>query len=93
MPPPLSKENKKYIQEVAGTFLYYAQCVDGTMLTGLGSIATQQANLAENTMIKVQQLLDYGFTHPDAIVIYQASDMVLAAHSDASYLSEANACS
>jgi hypothetical protein len=42
-------------------------------------------------MIKVKQFLDYVFTHPDAIVTYQASDMVLAAHSDASYLSEVNA--
>jgi hypothetical protein len=84
--PPLSKENKKYIQEVVGTFLYYAPCVISTMLTALGSIATQQANLTKNTMIKVKQFLDNAFTHPDAIVTYQASDMVLAIHSDASYL-------
>ena len=44
-------------------------------------------------MIKVKQFLNYVFTHPDAIVTYQAIDMVLAAHNDASYLSEANACS
>ena len=29
--------------------------------------------------------------HPNAIITYQASDMVLAGHSDASYLSETNA--
>jgi hypothetical protein len=63
------------------------------MLTALDSIATQQANPTENTMIKVKQFLDYAFTHPDPIITYQASDMVLAAHSDASYLSEANSCS
>jgi hypothetical protein len=63
------------------------------MLTALGSIATQQANPTENTISKVKQFLDYAFTHPNAIVIYQASDMVLAAHSDAFYLSETNACS
>ncbi len=63
------------------------------MLTALGSIATQQANPTKNTMIKVKQFPDYVFTHPNAIVAYQASDMVLVAHSDASYLSEANACS
>jgi hypothetical protein len=44
-------------------------------------------------MIKVKQFLDNAFTHPDAIVTYQASDMVLAAHSDASYLLEAKAWS
>ena len=61
------------------------------MLTALGSLATQQANPTQNTMKKVKQLLDYAATHPDAIVTYNASDMVLAAHSDASYLSKSNA--
>jgi hypothetical protein len=89
--PPLSKEDKKDVQEVVGTFLYYARCVDSTMLTSLGSIAIQQVNPTKNTMIKVKRILDYAFTHPDAIVTYQASDMVLAAHNDASYLSEAKA--
>jgi hypothetical protein len=51
----LPKEDKKFIQEVISTFLYYAQCVNSTMLVVLGSIATQQANPTENTMKKVQQ--------------------------------------
>ena len=85
---PTSKEDKTYIQEVIGTLLYYARCVDASMLTELGSLATQQATPTQNTMMKVKQLLDYAATHPDAIVTYNASDMVLAAHSDASYLSE-----
>jgi hypothetical protein len=46
-------EDKKFIQEVIGTFLYYAPCVDCTMLAELGSIATQQANPTKNTMKKV----------------------------------------
>jgi hypothetical protein len=86
MSSPLSKENKKYVKEVVGMILYYARCIDSTMLIALGSIATQQANPTKNTMIKVKQFLDYAFTHPNAIVTYQESDMVLAAHSDASYL-------
>jgi hypothetical protein len=61
-----------------------------SMLAALGSLATQQANPTQNTMEKVKQLLDYAATHPDAIVTYNASDMVLAAHSNASYLSESN---
>ena len=39
----------------------------------------------------VHQFLDYAATHPDAIITYKASKMVLAGHSDASYLSETNA--
>ncbi len=91
MLPPLDKSSKKFVQEVVGTFLYYARCVDSTMLTALCSIATQQANPTKNTMLKVKQFLDYAATHPDALVTYQASNRVQAAHSDASYLSESNA--
>ena len=39
-------------------------------------------------MKKVKHFLDYAASHPDAIITYQASDMVLAAHNDASYLSD-----
>ena len=34
--------------------------------------------------------MDYCATHPDAIIRYHASDMILALHSDGSYLSEPN---
>ena len=42
-------------------------------------------------MAKVMQFLDYAATHPNAIVTYHASKMVLPGHSNASYLSESNA--
>ena len=60
--------------------------MDPTILTSLGSITAQQANLTEQTMPKVKQLLDYAASRPDAVITYQASEMVLAGHSDASYL-------
>ena len=88
---PLSKEEKTYVQEVIGTFLYYGRCVDASMLPALGTLATQQASPTENTMIKIKQFLDYAATHPDAIVTYKASDMVLAGHSNVSYLLKSNA--
>ena len=87
----LDAKEKKFIQEVVGTLLYYSRAVDCTMLAALGSIATQQAKPTKNTMTKVKQLLDYAATHPHAAVTYRASEMVLAAHSDASYLSETKA--
>ncbi len=40
---------------------------------------------------KVKLFLDYTTTHPNAIVTYRASDMVLVGHSDVSYLSESKA--
>ena len=58
-----------------------------THSTGFISHTTGQPNTKYNE--KVKQLLDYTVAHPDTIVTYNASDMVLAAHSnDASYLSE-----
>ena len=38
---PLSKQDKTFIQEVIGVFLYYARAVDCTMLAALGSLAAQ----------------------------------------------------
>ena len=39
-------------------------------------------------MRKIKQLFDYATIHLDAVVTYRSSNMVLAAHSNASYLSE-----
>ena len=82
---------KTYIQEVIGIFLYYARCVDASMLPALGTLATQQANPTRNTMKRIKQFLEYAATHPDAIITYHARHMVLAGHSDTLYLSERNA--
>ena len=42
-------------------------------------------------MARIQQFLDYAVSNQDAVITYRASDMILAAHSDASYLSESKA--
>jgi hypothetical protein len=59
----------------------------------LSEISSQQAAPTENTMKRVNQFLDYMWTHPDAIIQYRASGMILNVHSDASYLSTPKACS
>jgi hypothetical protein len=58
------------------------------MLVALIAIAAEQGTPTENTLRRVYQFLDYAATHPEAVVTYKASNMVLAIHSDASYLSE-----
>jgi hypothetical protein len=88
---PLAEDENKYNQQVIGTFFYYGQAVDPTMLTSLAAIASTQAKPTKETMIKTHAFLDYAATHQDAIITYQASNVVLAIHSDASYLSEAKA--
>ena len=49
-PPPLDKEGKRFIQEVCGTFLFYARAIDGGVLPALSALALQQAQPMENTM-------------------------------------------
>jgi len=85
----LDKAGKnKFIQEVMGVFLFLARAIDGTMLTPLSALASEQANLTELTMEKCLQFLDYAATQDNAILTYKAIDMILAIHSDTSYLSE-----
>jgi hypothetical protein len=57
----------------------------------LGSLAVEQSNLMERTMQKCLQFLDYAASQEDAVITYHKSNMVLAIHSDASYLSEPTA--
>ena len=57
----------------------------------LSALGTQQAKPREQTMTNTKQLLDYVGSQEEAILTYSASDMILAAHSDASYLSEPEA--
>jgi hypothetical protein len=89
--PKLDEKGKKRIQQIVGSFLYYARAVDPTILMALSAIASQQSAPLEQTRDRVHQFLDYMATHPDAKIRYRASDMVLNVHSDASYLSAPNA--
>ena len=68
--------------------MFYTRAVDSTMLTALSAIAPEQATPTENTIKKCKQLLDYAASQEEEILTYKKSDMVLAIHSDASYLSE-----
>ena len=82
----------KFIQEVTGTFLFYARAMDSTMLIALSAIASEQAAPTENTLKKIKQfLLNYAATNPNAIIMYRASDIILTAYSDTSYLSKPKA--
>ena len=89
--PVLPPDKKTYIQQVLGVLMYYGRAVDATILVALSSIASAQAAPTELTLSLIKQLLDYVATHPDAILTYEKSDMVLAVDSDASYLSEPKA--
>jgi hypothetical protein len=87
----LTPKQKTYVQEVIGTFLFYARVIDSTMLPAVGRIATNLA-ISPFTTLKqtIYHFLNYAATHPNVSVKYVASQMHLWAHSDASYLASPN---
>jgi hypothetical protein len=80
----------KHVQDIVGTLLYYGRAVDPTLLTALSSIATRQANSTTAVAESCQQLLNYVATHPNAGICYKACNMILAVHTNVSYLLEQN---
>jgi hypothetical protein len=86
---PLSPVELKRVQDIVGTLLYYTQAVNPTLLAALSTIAAQQSNGTQAVANACNQLLDYDATHTNAGLWYNACDMILAVHTDVSYLSKA----
>ena len=84
--PLLDKQGIKYVQQVVGSLLYYARAIDGTMLTALNTISSEQAKPTKQTEQKCQRLLDYAASYQNAFIRYHASNMILHVDSDAAYL-------
>ena len=89
--PLLNPKEKKFIQKVCGKFLFLGRAVDPTLLCPISAIASQSSKPTTDTMNQTLQLLDYLASQEEAVITYNASEMILAAHSDASYLSEPQA--
>ena len=79
------------VQQVCGTFLYYAIAIDNTILPVLIDISSEQSKATTNTAKQVSKLLNYLPSNTQAEIQYRASGMQLAIHSDASDLSVAQA--
>jgi hypothetical protein len=88
---PLSKKRIKRMQDIVGTLLYYGRAVDPTILPAISAIASQQAQGMVAMANACHQLLDFVATHPNAGIRYLTSNMILAVHTDAQYLSKHNA--
>jgi hypothetical protein len=71
--------------------LFHARGIDGGILPALSALASQEVQPTENTMTLCKSFLDYMASQEEAVLTYKVSDMVLAIHSDASYLSEPKA--
>jgi hypothetical protein len=89
--PLLDNKAKQFFQQVCGKFLFLGRAVDSTLLCPISAIAAQSSKPTEDTMQQTLQLLDFLATQEEAVLSYHASNMVLAVHSNASYLSEPKA--
>ena len=65
--------------------------MDSTMLTALSVITMEQAAPTTTMMKDTKQFLDYTSTNNKAMITYNVSNMVLAVHSNASYLNKPQA--
>ena len=88
---PLDAHGTKFVQSITGSLLYYSRAVDPTLLVALNEIATSQAAPTEATKAKVQWLLDYIATYPNATIHFTKSNMILYVDSNAAYLVLPNA--
>ncbi len=89
--PLLEDTAKHFIQQVCSKLLFLGRAVDSTLLCPIRAIASQSSKLTTDMMQQTLQLLDYLATQEEAVLSYHASDMVLAVHSNASYLSKPKA--
>ena len=84
----LSDSQIKHIQDIVGSFIWYARACDPTLTAALSAIGARQSKATAAVQKAAHHLLDYLATHPNAAIRYHASDMILAFDTDASYLSE-----
>ena len=89
--PKLNNVDIKRVQGIAGALFYYSRAVHSRLIVGLIAIGYQQESATEQTAAAIYQLLYHVATYPNYGITYRASDMVLAAHSDAGFNNESKA--
>ena len=89
--PLLNKKENTRVWQVVGKVLFYARAIYSNLLMGLNTIALQQENATACTESLVTHLLNYCATYPDAVLTFDASNMILHIHTDASFLSKPKA--
>ena len=62
----LSDKETNLIQQVCGTFLYYAIAIDNTILPALSDISSEQSKAKKNTEKQVSSLLKNVASNPNA---------------------------
>ena len=89
--PLLDDKAKQFIQQVCSKLLFLGRAVNSTLLCPISTITSQSSKPTMDMMRQTLQLLDYLAMQEDVVLSYHARNMVLAVHSNASYLSKPEA--
>ena len=89
--PLMPPAQVKFLQRICGIFLWYARITDPTMLCPISKLSSDQARPTIAVAEARDRFLQYAAWHPDAAIVYRATDMRYVVHSDASFLTEADA--
>jgi hypothetical protein len=81
-----SEDEKKLLQSVVGTLLYYSRAVDPSISPAVHALGSIQSKPSRNDMQKLDKLLQYVSKHRNMGIRFYASSMILQLMSDASYL-------
>ena len=84
--PPASAAQKKELQEVIDSLLYYARILDHSLLPTVTYLACFQASPTLATMAAMERFLGYCAKRSNATQVIRPSPMLLKIFSDASYL-------
>ncbi len=84
---PLNDNDKKYIQQVVGSFYIMNACYWHGHLNGIEQHCNTTIQTNRKTMERIRRLLDYMYSNTNTIRRLWVLDMILNVHSDASYLS------
>jgi len=71
-----------HIQSIIGSGIFYTRVIDSTIIVAINELLNQQSNATEKTMERINTLLDYLATYPDAKIVFRASDMILKVESN-----------
>jgi hypothetical protein len=84
--PLATPEQKRELQVIIGTLLYYARTVDPSILTAVHELGSIQAKPSLHDRQKAERLLRYLSGNQNGATRFYASNMQLQVQSDASYL-------
>ena len=69
MHPQVNQHDKRFIQQVTGTFPCYAWAIDNNMLIALSAITAEQAAPTHRIMECVLQFLDFATTQAETTLM------------------------